>query len=92
MSGKTLFIVITSVLVTIVLMKNTDEIDFWLFGVTSIPKLVVLGTMFGLGFVFGMMAARPKKKEPAHREPEFEVVAPQERNSQLSDEDRDYIS
>ena len=92
MSGKTIFIIIASVLVTIVLMNNTEEIDFWLFGATKIPKLVILGTMFALGFIIGIMAARPRKKETVYKEPEFEVVEPPQKRSELSDEDRDYIS
>lgn len=92
MSGKTIFIIIASVLVTIVLMNNTEEIDFWLFGATKIPKLVILGTMLGLGFIIGIMAARPKKKEPAYKQPEFEVTSPEENRSSLNDEDRDYIN
>ena len=92
MSGKTIFIIIASVLVTIVLMNNTEEIDFWLFGVTKIPKLVILGSMFGLGFIIGIVAGRPKKKESVHKEPEFEINEPEEKRSALSDEDRDYIN
>ena len=92
MSGKTIFIIIASVLVTIVLMNNTEAIDFWLFGVTKVPKLVILGTMFGLGFIIGIMAARPKKKQIIYKEPEFEVTEPEERPAGLSDEDRDYIN
>ena len=93
MSGKTIFIIIVSVLVTIVLMNNTEEIDFWLFGTTKIPKLAILGIMFGLGFIIGAMAARPKKKEVVYKEPDFEVTEPsQKRTSDLTDEDRDYIS
>ena len=92
MSGKTIFIIIASVLVTIELMNNTEEIDFWLFGVTKIPKLVILGTMFGLGFIIGAMAARPKKKEIIYKESEPDIAEPQEKPSGLSDEDRDYIN
>lgn len=94
MSGKTIFIIVTSVLVTIILMNNTEEIDFWLFGVTKIPKLVVLGTMLGIGFIFGAIAARPKSKkhEPSYREPEFEITEHEDKTTGLSDEDRDYIS
>lgn len=75
-------------------MNNTEEIDFWLFGVTKIPKLVVLGTMFGLGFIIGAIAARPKSKktESPYHEPEFEITEPEDRTKRLSDEDRDYIS
>lgn len=92
MSGKTLFIIITSVLVTIVLMNNTEQIDFWLFGATKIPKLAILGTMFGLGFVIGIMAGRPKKKDVIQKEPEFEVVEPAPKTSNLTQDDRDYIN
>lgn len=93
MSGKTIFIIVLSVLVTIILMNNTEPIDFWLFGVTKIPKLVVLGTMFGLGFIIGILAARPrKKKEIIQKEPEFEVTQPEEKSSGLSAEDWEYIN
>lgn len=93
MSGKTIFIIIASVLVTIVLMNNTDEVDFWLFGATKIPKLVILGTMFGLGFVIGILAARPKKKEKiVADEPVVTTAETQKSESGLSDEDRDYIN
>ena len=93
MSGKTIFIIIASVLVTIVLMNNTDEVDFWLFGATKIPKLVILGTMFGLGFVIGILAARPKKKEKfVADEPVVTTAVTQKSETGLSDEDRDYIN
>jgi hypothetical protein len=92
MSGKTIFIIVASALVTIILMNNTEPIDFWLFGATQIPKLAILGIMFALGFVIGVMAGRTRKKESAHREPEFEVTETRDRNSALSDEDRDYIN
>lgn len=72
-------------------MNNTEEIDFWLFGATKIPKLVILGSMFGLGFIIGIVAGRPKKKS-AHEEPELEIIEPEEKRSAISDEDRDYIN
>jgi len=84
------------VLVTIVLMNNTEEINFWLFGATSVPKLVVLGIMFGLGFIIGIMAARPRKKEIVYQNqnlPESDThpsAIPE--SPGLSDEDRDYIN
>lgn len=75
-------------------MNNTEEIDFWLFGVTRIPKLIILGTMFGLGFIIGAIAARPKpkKNESPYHEPDFETAEQEDRIKHLSDEDRDYIS
>ena len=61
MSPKTIFIIVVTILVTIVLMKNTDEVNFWIFGNHSVPKLAVLGVMFGIGLIVGYLIGRPKK-------------------------------
>jgi hypothetical protein len=94
MSFKTIFIITVTVLVTIVLMKNTDEVDFWLFGTTSISKLAILGVMFILGFIIGILIARPRKKavttEPVSED--SQTPDSKEKPSSLSDEDREYIS
>ena len=68
-------------------MKNTDEVNFWLFGDTSVPKLAVLGVMFFSGAVVGYMLGRPRRRiietdESTNNEPQ----------KSLSQEDRDYIS
>ena len=96
MSFKTVSIIIISVLVTIVLMNNTEEIDFWLFGNARIPKLAVLGCMFGAGLIVGFMLGRPRKKVLIdEREDNIPAANPgynsRENIDQLSDEDRDYI-
>lgn len=61
MSPKTIFIIVVTILVTIVLMKNTEEVNFWIFGDHSVPKLAVLGVMFAIGFILGYLAGRPRK-------------------------------
>lgn len=61
MNSKTIFIIVVTILVTVILMKNTDEVNFWIFGDRSIPKLAVLGVMFGTGLILGYMAGRPRK-------------------------------
>ncbi|NQV75883.1 MAG: hypothetical protein HQ491_07510 [Bacteroidetes bacterium] len=95
MSFKTIFIIVVSVLVTIILMNNTDEIDFWIFGDAKIPKLAVLGFMFGLGLIVGFLAGRPGKKSMVKDYPENDEDENIEPNTgkqdQLSDEDREYI-
>ena len=95
MSAKTIFIIIISVLVTVILMNNTDEVDFWLFGDTSLPKLAVLGVMFFAGSIVGYMLGRPRRKETADEDtledhPQ-KATTPEDRDY-LSDEDREYIS
>ncbi len=92
MSVKTIFIVLISVLVTVILMNNTDEIDFWIFGEARIPKLAILGSMFFLGLIAGFLLGRPKKKEVIlTEEDEEEERLPRSPAKQLSDADRDYI-
>ena len=87
MSAKTIFLVIISVLVTIILMKNTDEVNFWLFGDRSVPKLAVLGVMFLSGAIVGFMLGRPRRRNSTDEH------LPEDRTERtLSQEDRDYIS
>ena len=97
MTFKTIFTIVVSVLVTIVLMNNTEEIHFWIFGDAKIPKLAVLGMMFGLGLILGFMAGRPRKSPSTGS---FNTSEPVQNNwpdesgndhDQLSDEDREYI-
>lgn len=96
MSLKTIFIIIVSVLVTIILMNNTEEIQFWIFGNAKIPKLAVLGFMFGLGAIVGYLAGRPRKESSNHQNFENKEIEFDDDNgdkqNKLSDEDRDYIS
>ncbi|MGB4775034.1 MAG: hypothetical protein WBP45_07680 [Daejeonella sp.] len=94
MSAKTIFIIVVAVLVTIILMKNTDEVNFWIFGEASIPKLAVLGVMFGLGLISGFLLGRPRKKpaistDSTDYEQEQHSTA---RPGDLSNEDREYIN
>ncbi|SKB39036.1 hypothetical protein [Daejeonella lutea] len=94
MSFKTIIIVIISVLVTLVLMNNTDEVDFWLFGDARIPKLAILGSMFGLGLIVGFILGRPKKKvvEETYDDNQNDIKIIRDNNhNDLSDEDREYI-
>ena len=97
MSFKTIFIIVTSVLVTIILMNNTDEINFWLFGNARIPKLAILGLMFGLGLIIGFMAGRPGKNSQKISGNNSENFSYNNLDSNvkepdlLSDEDREYI-
>lgn len=62
MKTKTIFIIVITALITIILMKNTDRVDFWLFGTQSVPKLAVLAVFFVLGIVVGLLLRRTRKK------------------------------
>jgi hypothetical protein len=76
-------------------MNNTEEIDFWIFGDAEIPKLAVLGFMFGLGLIVGYLAGRPGKKsvikDDSENDEDDYINSNTEKQDQLSDEDREYI-
>lgn len=91
MSLKTILVIIVSVLATIILMKNTDEVIFWIFGDRYVSKLAILGSMFALGFIVGVMIARPSKKKLSG-ESEIQKNYEEEKTDLLSDEDKEYIS
>ena len=91
MSFKTIFIVIVTALITVTLVKNADEVDFWFFGSTSVSKPAILGITFVLGLIVGIMVARPRKK-PTIQEIPDDIENPAKSNPGLSDEDRNYIS
>lgn len=92
MSAKTISIIVLTALVTIILMKNMDEVNFWIFGNHSVSKLAVMGTLFILGVIVGWMLGkgRKKKDEPQIWEEE-DQDPPLEINNTLNDEDADYI-
>ncbi len=91
MSAKTIFIVVLTVLVTVILMKNMDEVNFWIFGDYSIPKLAVLGTMFVIGVVVGLLMGRGRKKPVVVRDESLNTATPYQAPTNLSEEDENYI-
>ncbi|MGI4804956.1 MAG: hypothetical protein ACRYFL_09315 [Janthinobacterium lividum] len=89
MKFKTFFIILLTVLITIVLMQNTDEVKFKaLIWDLFLPKLIILtGTLF-LGIVIGLILA----KRPSRATKDYEQNNYQKPYDTLSPEDRDYIS
>jgi uncharacterized integral membrane protein len=92
MRVKTMFIILVTVLLTIVVMQNTKEVPFnFLFTTFYVSKLVMLLTVAVLSFIVGVLVGRPgKPKYVQGRDEEPEELKP--RPDTLSQEDRDYIS
>ncbi|MFM6954839.1 MAG: hypothetical protein ACKOWL_07620 [Sphingobacteriaceae bacterium] len=88
MSVKSIFIILISILATIVAMNNTEEVTFWFFGETKISKLAIVGGMFLTGWLIGFLMRKSGNKPTDTRE--FEDY--EEDSSGLSQEDREYIN
>lgn len=89
---KTILIIVLSVLVTVVIMQNADEVYFQLFfWELRVSKLIILAGMTIMAFAIGFMAGRRRKKPYEVAGESGKVTAP-ESPSNLSDEDRNYIN
>ncbi len=88
----TMLIIIITVLLTVVLMQNTDPVRFTiLFSDVRMSKLTVMAATGVVGFILGYMVGRPKRARqiaPDYREHNSE----DDDTDTLSEEDRKYIS
>jgi uncharacterized integral membrane protein len=88
----TMLIIILTVLLTVVLMQNTDPVRFTiLFGDVRMSKLIVMAAVAVVAFILGYMVGRPKGARyiaPDYREDDRDDDDP----NTLSEEDRRYIS
>ncbi|MEO8885070.1 MAG: hypothetical protein ABI367_03345 [Mucilaginibacter sp.] len=91
MSLKTIIIIVITVLLTTVLMQNTEQVKFTiLFTDVYLSKLVVLAAVGLIAFILGVIVGRPKKAK-------YDIGAYHDQLHKddpdtLSDEDRDYIN
>ncbi len=85
-------IIFITVLLTVILMQNTESVKFtFLFSTFYLSKLAAMAGVSGIAFILGVLVGRPKKvrsisgsfPDDDHRE---------EKTGTLSDEDRDYIN
>ncbi|GGI24787.1 lipopolysaccharide assembly protein LapA domain-containing protein [Pedobacter mendelii] len=92
MSGKTIFIIILTAILTIFLMVNTEPVDFnFLVTTVAVSKLLVIGICIIVGFIIGFIAGRPRKTVSSYDD-EIQKNNPTGNKTDLSDEDREYIS
>lgn len=92
MSGKTIFIIILTALLTVFLMVNTEPVDFdFLVATVPVSKLLVIGICIVIGFIIGFIVGRPRKTVSSYDD---EIARNQTNGNkkELSEEDRDYIS
>jgi hypothetical protein len=88
----TIFIIVITVLLTIILMQNTEPVTFdILFSTFYISKLAALATFGAVAFILGVLVGRPKKARNIATDDEDDNYTGNNPNT-LSDEDREYIS
>ena len=89
---KTMIIVLIAVLLTIVLMQNTEKVKFtFLFADFYISKLIMMTLISAVAFILGVLVGRPKRVKRLGGDP-TDSDSDQENSGTLSDEDKDYIS
>jgi len=93
MKAKTLFVIILTVLITVILMQNMDEVKFKvLFWELYLPKLVILTGVIFIGIILGLLL-RSRSSRVSNIENNYNNLNNyQNTNDTLSPEDRDYIS
>jgi len=81
MRVKTIVVLVIAVLITIVLMQNTDDVYFaFLWTSFRISKLVMMTGVAVFAFILGVLVGRPKKDKRSSGE------------NALSDDDKNYIN
>lgn len=89
---KTMVIILITVLLTVVLMQNTEQVKFnFLFSTFYMPKLVMLTAVSAVAFILGLLVGRPKKVRSisgGFNDGDYD----KDKSDTLSDEDRDYIN
>jgi len=92
MSVKNIIILVMVVLLTVVIMQNTDEVKFTiLFSDVYLPKVAVMTAVSVTAFILGVLVGRPKNKK-YDIEDYHDNIQKRDDSKTLSDEDRDYIS
>ena len=85
-------IILITVLLTVVLMQNTEPVKFkFLFGEFYMSKLVALAAFAAVAFILGILVGRPKRVRQISQDFDDENHV-HEKTDTLSDEDREYIN
>ena len=89
---KTIIIVLITVILTAVLMQNTDNVNFnFLWATFRVSKLIVLALVALIAFILGVLVGRPKRVKRLGGDFDNDDIHKGRPNT-LSDEDKDYIN
>ena len=89
---KTMFIIFVTVLLTVAIMQNTDEVLFkFLFATFRVSKLIMLLIVAVVSFLVGVLVGRPGRPKYVQGG-DAELEEQKTKPDTLSQEDRDYIN
>jgi uncharacterized integral membrane protein len=89
---KTIVIILITVLLTVVLMQNRENVNFnFLWATFLISKLVMLLLIGGVAFILGVLVGRPKRVKRLGGDLTDGDLEKGKTNT-LSDEDKEYIN
>lgn len=89
---KTIFIIVVTVLLTIILMQNNQEVTFnILFWSSRFSILIMTAVVAIVSLLIGIQIGRPKRVRFDDSHPSMDNPTGKQ-NTTLTDEDRDYIN
>ena len=89
---KTIIIILITVILTVVLMQNTDNVNFnFLWATFRVSKLVMLGLIALIAFILGVLVGRPKRVKRLGGDFTDDNIDKGKTNT-LSDEDKEYLN
>jgi len=89
---KTIIIILVTILLTVVLMQNTNPVYFsFLWATFRMSKLVMMAGVGIIGFILGYLIGRPSRVKRLGVDFTNNDIDKTKPNT-LSDEDKDYIS
>ncbi|APU96875.1 hypothetical protein BV902_11405 [Sphingobacterium sp. B29] len=91
---RNIFLVLITVIITVVCVKNPQSVQLNFLGESQVALWKLLLAFFIAGIVFVSLLKIGKKKQRAYEEEEIDESEEEnsDRKSQLSDEDREFLS
>ncbi|WP_088161095.1 lipopolysaccharide assembly protein LapA domain-containing protein [Sphingobacterium sp. G1-14] len=91
---RNIFLILITVIITVVCVKNPQSVQLNFLGESQVALWKLLLAFFITGIVFVSLLKIGKKKQRAYEEEEIDESEEEnsDRKSQLSDEDREFLS
>ncbi|MDR2270283.1 MAG: lipopolysaccharide assembly protein LapA domain-containing protein [Sphingobacterium sp.] len=91
---RNIFLILITVIITVVCVKNPQSVQLNFLGESQVALWKLLLTFFIAGIVFVSLLKIGKKKQRAYEEEEIDESEEEisDRKSQLSEEDREFLS